>query len=733
MPHRVEVEIGGRPLILETGEFAKQANGSVVLRYGDTVVLVTACAQTTPREGLDFFPLTCDYRENQYAAGRIPGGFFKREGRPSEKEIITCRLMDRPHRPLFPEGFHNETQLIGLVLSADPENDPDVLAVTGASAALYWSDIPYTTPVAAIRVGLIDGRLIANPTYEEQKVTLLNIVVAATKDAIVMVEAGAREVGEDTVVEALQFAHEQIRKILAEVEKIYQQLQPKKWPVTPPEIDQKLYKEVESKYGARIAEASDTSRFPKRESYSMLDTLKKELIDSIPEEDEDRRKEAAKYFTLIREDQFREAVLKQRQRPDKRAFDQVRQITCQVGILPRAHGSALFTRGETQALVAATLGTKEDVQRLDLLAEEDAKKKFMLHYNFPPFSVGEVKFLRGPGRREIGHGALAERALVAVMPGEETFPYTVRIVSDILESNGSSSMASVCGGSLSLMDAGVPVSAQVGGIAMGLVMGEDGRYAILTDIAGAEDHYGDMDFKVAGTRKGITSLQMDIKVGGVTQQIMSEALTQARAGRLHILDIMDQAIAAPRESISPYAPRIFTLTIPRDKIGELIGPGGKMIRSIIEATGVKIDVNDDGKVNVFAVDGDSAAKAIQMIQDVTAVPEIGKTYLGKVVRITEFGAFVEIFPGTDGLLHISEIAEQRIRSVRDELKEGDQVMVKVINVEGNKIRLSRKAVLREQRDKQRHGAPASAAQPADQPTEQPAEQPAEQPHEQSHD
>ncbi len=732
MPHRVEVEIGGRPLSLETGEIAKQANGSVVLRYGDTVVLVTACAQTTPREGLDFFPLTCDYRENQYAAGRIPGGFFKREGRPSEKEIITCRLMDRPHRPLFPEGFRNETQLIGLVLSADPENDPDVLAVTGASAALYWSDIPYTTPVAAVRVGLIDGRLIANPTYEEQKVTLLNIVVAATKDAIVMVEAGAREVGEDTVVEALQFAHEQIRKILAEVEKIYQALQPKKWPVTPPEINQELYKEVESKYGARIAEASDTSRFPKRESYSMLDALKKELIDSIPEEDEDRRKEAAKYFTLIREDQFREAVLKQRQRPDKRAFDQVRQITCQVGILPRAHGSALFTRGETQALVAATLGTKEDVQRLDLLAEEDAKKKFMLHYNFPPFSVGEVKFLRGPGRREIGHGALAERALVAVMPGEETFPYTVRIVSDILESNGSSSMASVCGGSLSLMDAGVPVSAQVGGIAMGLVMGEDGRYAILTDIAGAEDHYGDMDFKVAGTRKGITSLQMDIKVGGVTQQIMSEALTQARAGRLHILEIMDQAISTPRESISPYAPRIFTLTIPRDKIGELIGPGGKMIRSIIEATGVKIDVNDDGKVNVFAVDGDSAAKAIQMIQDVTAVPEIGKTYLGKVVRITEFGAFVEIFPGTDGLLHISEIAEQRIRSVRDELKEGDQVMVKVINVEGNKIRLSRKAVLREQRDKQRRSSPQGTAQPAEA-SEQPAEQPAEQPHEQSHD
>ncbi len=740
MPHRVEVEIGGRPLSLETGEIAKQANGSVVLRYGDTVVLVTACAQTTPREGLDFFPLTCDYRENQYAAGRIPGGFFKREGRPSEKEIITCRLMDRPHRPLFPEGFRNETQLIGLVLSADPENDPDVLAVTGASAALYWSDIPFHTPVAAVRVGLIDGRLVANPTYEEQKVTLLNIVVAASKDAIVMVEAGAREVGEDTVAEALQFAHEQIRKILVEVEKVYQALQPKKWPVTPPEINQELYKEVESKYAARIAEASDTSRYPKRESYALLDALKKELLESIPEEEEDRRKEAAKYFILIRENLFRDAVLQQRRRPDARAFDQVRQITCQVGILPRAHGSALFTRGETQALVAATLGTKEDVQRLDLLAEEDAKKKFMLHYNFPPFSVGEVKFLRGPGRREIGHGALAERALVAVMPGEETFPYTVRIVSDILESNGSSSMASVCGGSLALMDAGVPVSAQVGGIAMGLVMGEDGKYAILTDIAGAEDHYGDMDFKVAGTRKGITALQMDIKVGGVTQQIMAEALAQARAGRLHILEIMDQALAAPRESISPYAPRIFTLTIARDKIGDLIGPGGKMIRSIIEATGVKIDVNDDGKVNVFAVDGDSAARAIQMIQDVTAVPEIGKTYLGKVVRIAEFGAFVEIFPGTDGLLHISEIAEQRIRNVRDELKEGDQVMVKVINIEGNKIRLSRKAVLREQRDKLRRGAPAAAGQPAlsreaqgESRDAQPDEQPSEQPHEQSHD
>ncbi|HXE76344.1 MAG TPA: polyribonucleotide nucleotidyltransferase [Candidatus Xenobia bacterium] len=704
MAHRVEVEIGGRPLILETGELAKQANGSALVRYGDTVVLVTACAQTEPREGIDFFPLTCDYREYQYAAGRIPGGFFKREGRPSEKEIVTSRLIDRPHRPLFPEGFQNETQIIALVLSADTENDPDVLSVTGASAALYWSDIPFTTPVAAVRVGLVDGRLVANPTYDEQKKSLLNLVVAATQDAIVMVEAGAREVAEDTVAEALQFGHEQARKILAGVEQVYQQLNPKKWPVSPPALNQELYQEIESKYRERILEAADTAKHPKKESYALLDALKKELVESIPEEEEEKRAEAARYFTLLRERLFREQVLKQRRRPDGRAFDQVRPITCQTAVLPRAHGSALFTRGETQALVTVTLGTKEDVQRLDLLAEEDAKKRFMLHYNFPPFSVGEVKFMRGPGRREIGHGYLAERALAAVQPDEDTFPYTIRIVSDILESNGSSSMASVCGGSLALMDAGVPVSAQVSGVAMGLVMGEDSSYAILTDIAGAEDHYGDMDFKVAGTRKGITSLQMDIKVSGVTQQIMREALEQAKRGRLHILDIMDQTIATPRVSISPYAPRIFTLTIARDKIGDLIGPGGKMIRSIIEATGVKIDVDDDGKVNVFATDGDSAARAIQMIQDVTAVPEIGKTYLGKVVRIAEFGAFVEIFPGTDGLLHVSEIAEQRIRNVRDELKEGDQVMVKVISIDGNKIRLSRKAVLREQREKQARGA-----------------------------
>ena len=704
MTQQVVIDIGGRPLTIETGRLAKQANGSVQVRFGDTVVLVTACIQTEPRQGLDFFPLTCEYREYQYAAGRIPGGFFKREGRPSEKEIVTCRLMDRPLRPLFPEGFRNETQVIAMVLSADTDNDPDVIALVGASAALYISDIPFHTPIASVRVGLVDGALVANPTYAQQVNSLLNIVVAGSKEAIVMVEAGAAEVTEETIVDALQFAHEQIRKIVAGIEELHGQIQPKKWEAAGPEVNQEYYQQIASQYGQRLADACNTEKHSKKESHQLVTALKKELAESIPEEEEDRRKEASRYFSTLREEIFRRDVLENKRRPDGRAFDKVRAISCEVGVLPRTHGSALFTRGETQALVTATLGTKEDVQRLDLLAEEDAKKKFMLHYNFPPFSVGEVKFLRGPSRREIGHGALAERALRQGMPGEDDFPYTVRVVSDILESNGSSSMATVCGGSLALMDAGVPTKAQVAGIAMGLVMGEGGKYGILTDIAGAEDHYGDMDFKVAGTAKGITALQMDIKVGGVTSEILSEALQQAKKARLEILDIMNRALGQPREAISPYAPHIFTLTIPRDKIGGLIGPGGKVIRGIVEATGAKIDVMDDGKVNVFAVDEAAAKQAMQMVQDVTATAEVGKTYLGKVVRLVDFGAFVEIFPGTDGLLHISEVAEQRIRDVRDELKEGDQVMVKVLTVEGNKIRLSRKAVLREQRAKERRGA-----------------------------
>jgi polyribonucleotide nucleotidyltransferase len=647
----------------------------------------------------DFLPLTVDYRENTYSAGKIPGGFFKREGRPSEREILTSRLIDRPLRPLFPEGWSTETQIVALVLSADSENDPDVIGVTTASAALFCSNIPFHTPIAAVRVGLIDGKLVCNPTVAEQKTSLLNIVVAGSDEAIVMVEAGSLEVSEDTVTDALAFGHEQVRKIIAAIRELHAKVQPKKLAVAPPPFDEALAKQIEQKFGARLHDSLDTAKYPKLESYALVDAIKKEILEGIPEDDEDKRKLAYRAFERLREKYFREDILARRRRPDARAFDEIRKITCEIGLLPRVHGSALFTRGETQALATVTLGTKEDKQRLDLLFEEESFKRFMLHYNFPPFSVGEVKFLRGPGRREIGHGALAERALVSLLPAEEDFPYAMRCVSDILESNGSSSMATVCGGSLALMDAGVPMKSACAGIAMGLVV-EGSNFAVLTDIAGAEDHYGDMDFKVAGTRQGITALQMDIKVGGVSIPMMKEALAQARKARLEILDIMDRTIDKARTEISAYAPHLFMLTIPTDKIRDLIGPGGKKIRSITESTGVKIDVNDDGKVNVFASDGKAAETALKMIRDITATAEIGKTYLGTVVRIAEFGAFVEIFPGTDGLLHISEIAEQRIRSVRDALKEGDQVMVKVLAIEGNKVRLSRKALLKEARDKQ---------------------------------
>jgi polyribonucleotide nucleotidyltransferase len=698
MSHQVSVEIGGRTLTFETGKIARQAHGSVVAKYGDTVLLATACMDSRATEK-DFLPLTVDYRENTYSAGKIPGGFFKREGRPSEREILTSRLIDRPLRPLFPEGWSTETQIVAMVLSADSENDPDVIGVTTASAALYCSNIPFHTPIAAVRVGLIDGKLVCNPTVAEQKTSLLNIVVAGSDEAIVMVEAGSLEVSEDTVTDALAFGHEQVRKIVAAIRELHAKVQPKKLAVAPPPFDEALAKQIEQKFGARLHDSLDTAKYPKLESYALVDAIKKEILEGIPEDDEDKRKLAYRAFERLREKYFREDILARRRRPDARAFDEIRKITCEIGLLPRVHGSALFTRGETQALATVTLGTKEDKQRLDLLFEEESFKRFMLHYNFPPFSVGEVKFLRGPGRREIGHGALAERALVSLLPAEEDFPYAMRCVSDILESNGSSSMATVCGGSLALMDAGVPMKSACAGIAMGLVV-EGSNFAVLTDIAGAEDHYGDMDFKVAGTRQGITALQMDIKVGGVSIPMMKEALAQARKARLEILDIMDRTIDKARTEISAYAPHLFMLTIPTDKIRDLIGPGGKKIRSITESTGVKIDVNDDGKVNVFASDGKAAETALKMIRDITATAEIGKTYLGTVVRIAEFGAFVEIFPGTDGLLHISEIAEQRIRSVRDALKEGDQVMVKVLAIEGNKVRLSRKALLKEARDKQ---------------------------------
>jgi polyribonucleotide nucleotidyltransferase len=698
MFEQVSLELGGRTLTLETGKMARQAHGAVVARYGDTVVLATACMDNKATEK-DFLPLTVDYREYTYSAGKIPGGFFKREGRPSEREILTSRLTDRPLRPLFPEGWATETQIVAMVLSADSENDPDVIAVTAASAALYISKIPFVTPIACVRVGLLDGKLVVNPTVAEQKTSLLNLIVAGSAEAIVMVECGSLEVSEDTVADALEFAHAEIRKIVAQIRALHDRVKPVKVEVKAPAFDEALYQDITRKYGERLHDALDTAKHPKNESYGLVDAIKAEIKAAIPEEEEEKLKLAARAFERLREKIFRDDMILRHRRPDARAFDQIRQITCEVGVLPRAHGSALFTRGETQALATATLGTKEDKQRLDLLFEEEAFKRFMLHYNFPPFSVGEVKFLRGPGRREIGHGALAERALANLLPADTDFPYAIRVVSDILESNGSSSMATVCGGSLALMDAGVPMKSPCAGIAMGLVV-EGDKYAILTDIAGAEDHYGDMDFKVAGTREGITALQMDIKVSGVSVTMMREALAQARKARLEILDTMDRTISTARPEISTYAPHLHMLTIPTDKIRDLIGPGGKKIRSIIEATGVKIDVMDDGKVHVFANNGTAAEEALKMIRDITATAEMGKTYLGKVVRIADFGAFVEIFPGTDGLLHISEIAEARIRAVRDELKEGDQILVKVLAIEGNKIRLSRKAVLRDQRDKQ---------------------------------
>ncbi len=703
-PHQVQVEVGGRPLTIETGKLAKQANGAVLVKYGDTQLLVTACMDSRPNDR-DFLPLTVDYREYTYSAGKIPGGFFKREGRPSEREILISRLIDRPMRPLFPEAWRNETQIVGLVLSADSENDPDVIAVTGASAAAFISDLPFEKPIAAVRVGLLDGQLVANPTTAEQKKSLLNIVVVGSEEAIIMIEAGGQEVSEDTIAEALSFGHEQIRRIIKAIRELHDQIRPNKVKVAPIAFNEEVLRDIEKRFGERLHDALDTAKYPKKESYRRVNALKEEVLASIPEEDEELQKDAERAFERLREKYFRDDVLHRHRRPDGRAFDEIRPISCEVGLLPRVHGSALFTRGETQALATLTLGTKEDMQRLDLLFEDEAFKRFMLHYNFPPFSVGEVKFLRGPGRREIGHGALAERALVNLLPSEDDFPYAMRLVSDILESNGSSSMASVCGGSLALMDAGVPLRAACAGIAMGLVI-EGDQAAVLTDIAGAEDHYGDMDFKVAGTRTGITALQMDIKVGGVSVALMRQALEQARKARLEILDIMDRTLTEHRGTMSQYAPRLFQLTIPTDKIRDLIGPGGKKIRSIIEATGVKIDVMDDGKVHVFASDGGSAESALRMIRDVTATAEIGKTYLGKVVRLADFGAFVELFPGTDGLLHISEISEQRIRDVRDELKLGDQVLVKVLAIEGNKIRLSRKAILREQREKQKKEASA---------------------------
>jgi polyribonucleotide nucleotidyltransferase len=717
-PTSITVDLaGGKQISFETGKLAKQAHGSAVVRLGDNVVLATAVSNAEPREGVDFFPLTVDYREYTYAGGRIPGGFIKREGRPSEREILTSRQIDRPVRPLFPEGFRCETQVIAFVLSADTDNDPDVLGINAASCALTLSDIPFLGPIGAVRVGMVDSQFIVNPTYNEMRESLVNIMVVGTGEGIVMIESGAKEVKEETVVDAIEFGHAEIKKICAAINDLREKVGKPKRTVEPVMFDEAYYNDLKNRIGGELSEALDTKKHPKAESYTLVKELKKRLLSAIPEDDleaEEKGEKLEHYYEILRERIFREQVIEHKRRPDGRAFDEVRHIWIEAGILPRTHGSAIFTRGETQALVTTTLGTSDDMQRLEGF-EGEAKKRFFLHYNFPPFSVGEVAFLRGAGRREIGHGALAERAISAVLPSEEKWPYAMRVVADILESNGSSSMATVCGASLSLMDAGVPLRAHVAGVAMGLVK-EGDQYAILTDIAGAEDHYGDMDFKVAGTRDGITALQMDIKVAGITAQIMREALAQAQRGRMHILGKMEEVIAAGREKISDYAPRFYTVQIPVDKIRDLIGPGGKMIRSIVEQTGVKIDVEDSGLVKVASNDQTAASKALQMIGDITATAEVGKTYLGKVTRLADFGAFVEILPGTDGLLHISEVAEHRIADVRDELKEGDQVLVKVLAVEGNRIRLSRKAILKEQRAKMAQSgggsAPAQAHAPA---------------------
>jgi polyribonucleotide nucleotidyltransferase len=682
------IKLGDRDLSVETGRVAKQADGSVVIRYGDTMLLVAAVSALTAREGVDFFPLTVEYREANYAAGRIPGNYFRREGRPNEKEVLTSRLIDRPCRPLFAEGYKNETQVIASVISADPDNNPDVIAITGASCALYLSDIPFLNPIAGVRIGLIEGRYIVNPTYDEVRESRLNLIVAGTEEAIVMVEAGSNEVSEEIMVEALMLAHKEL----------YKALEIQKREVVSAALDEDMQRDITERYAERLRAALDTSTQEKRASYAAVDALKKEVVESYPEDQPEQRAMAKLIFDNLKEMVFRDDILNKRRRPDGRRFSEIRPISAEVGWLPRVHGSALFTRGETQALVSTTLGTKEDEQFIDDLEKGEVKRRFLLHYNFPQYSVGEVGRYGSSSRREIGHGALARRALETVLPEDSEFPYTLRVVAEITESNGSSSMATVCGGTLSMMDAGVPLKAPVAGVAMGLVM-EGNKYAILTDIAGAEDHYGDMDFKVAGTRNGITALQMDIKIAGINAQIMAEALEQAKKGRLYILGAMEKTIATHREQISPLAPRIIQIKINPDKIRDVIGPGGKVIRSLVEETGAKIDVADDGTISIATASGEAADAAVNRIRGLTAEAEVGQTYLGTVNRIVDFGAFVEIFPGTDGLLHISEIADRRVKDVRDELKEGQQILVKCIGREGNKIKLSRKAVLREENRK----------------------------------
>lgn len=691
---RLETIIDDKTISIEAGELAKQAGGSVVIRQGDTMVLVTATMAGSPREGIDFFPLTVDFREKTYAAGKIPGSFFKREARPGDLETLTCRLIDRPIRPLFPKAFKNETQIVGLVISHDQANPADVIAITGASAALMISELPFTTPIAGARVGRVDGNLIFNPTHEEIKGSDLNLVMAASAENIVMVEAGAEELSEGELMAALEFGHERIKKLVEMQIKLRELLGKEKIVVEEPEVNQELKDKVTDFSKKKLEDAMEIEG--KHERTDTIKAIKSELCEALnPDGEADLTGEIKDLFNGVEKEVVRNMILDKNKRVDGRGLSDVRPISIKVGYLPRAHGSSVFTRGETQALVSTTLGTSVDEQRLDSL-EFKGTKSFLLHYNFPAFCTGEVKFLAGPGRREIGHGMLAERSLIPVLPDKTDFPYTIRIVSEILESNGSSSMATVCGGALSMMDAGVPIKAPVAGIAMGLIM-EGDRTAILSDILGSEDHLGDMDFKVAGTRKGITALQMDIKIDGLSKELMATAMQQAKEGRCHIIDEMDKILDKPREEMSRYAPKIVTLKIPKDKIRDVIGPGGKVIRDIIEKTGVTIDINDDGMVSIASIDGDSSKKAIEMVERLVQEVEVGRIYLGKVKKIVDFGAFVEILPGTDGLVHISQICDRRIKSVADEISEGDEIKVKVIDVDQQgKVKLSRKEALREE-------------------------------------
>lgn len=685
-------EVADRKMVVETGKLAQLANGSILIRYGETAVLVTAVASKKPREGVDFLPLTVDYEEKLYAVGKIPGGFIKREGKPSEKAILSARVIDRPIRPLFPKGFRNDIQIVATVLSVDQNNTPDILALNGASIALCISDIPFDGPVGAVSVGMIDDKFVINPTVEQVEKSKLYLVVAGTKDAILMVEAGAEEITEDKMLDAILFGHEEIKKIIEFQEEIIEKIGKPKMEVEIEEIEEDLEKAVRDFATPKLLEAIKI--FDKQEREDCIDKISEQTQLHLQDQFPEKEKQISDVIYTIIKEEVRNMISNEGIRPDGRTSDQIRPISCEVGILPRTHGSGLFTRGQTQALTVATLGALGDVQILDGLGIEESKR-YMHHYNFPPFCTGETRVIRGPGRREIGHGALAERALEPMIPSEEDFPYTIRLVSEILSSNGSSSMASVCGSTLALMDAGVPIKAPVAGVAMGLIK-QDDKVTILTDIQGMEDFLGDMDFKVAGTAKGITAVQMDIKIDGISREILQDALEQAKRGRLFILDKMLDTIPKPRKELSPYAPRIFTISIDPEKIRDVIGPGGKTINRIISRTDVKIDIEDDGRVYIAAPDETSGKKAIDIIDKLTEDVEVGKIYMGKVMRTTNFGAFVEVLPGKEGLVHISKLSKERVKNVEDVVKVGDDIIVKVTDIDRQgRINLSHKDALSE--------------------------------------